>query len=46
MDEIEDRVESLDSCSSNGEASDHDTEVDEFEFEPVTEKLKKLRVDG
>lgn len=43
---IEDRVESLESCSSNGEASDHDTEVDEFEFAPVTGQLKKLRVDG
>jgi hypothetical protein len=37
---IDDRVESLESCSSNGEASDHDTEVDEMEFAPVIGKLK------
>ena len=43
---VQDRVESLDSCSSNGDASDHDTEVDEFEFAPVTGQLKKLRMDG
>ena len=42
----DDKVESLDSCSSNGEASDHDTEVDEFEFAPVTSQLKKMKIDG
>lgn len=43
---VNDRVESLESCSSNGDVSDHDTEVDEMEFAPVIDKLKKLRVDG
>jgi hypothetical protein len=41
---IEDRVQSIESCSSNGGESDHDTEVDEFEFD-AAKGINKLRID-